>query len=1183
VPETATPVAIRAEFERLVVGDLHGPGDGERELLPEEPTPRDRYLLGMLAPRNERVVVAEFDSATSGTEGESPTEDRVKPPRRMPSSIGLGFIVEPGTVALDVTASWGAYRKAKRAARDLVGRTGFDIDLASESEITVWAREPHGGTVTIPLDTDEIEVDVIDQEIEQVVIRGRVRRAEHAWLVTLFLVNQQKAPETRIDEGWLFQASLSVADPDGAAIFLDRRTALPVDALHFESADERTSLEMLYRDHLDFAVGYGTAVDVEPARNAPTRARRLTTVAVPRYEVRRVEAPAPDEGSTLAALELDMKGLANATNSRLPRLLRPLVAGYREWIDKERARIEDPRTRLAPYRDTALRHLDTASSMADRIESGIALLESDPDAAEAFRFANEAMWRQRVRSIAIGERSRAEHPQKFDVEAAAATADVPQNHRWRVFQLAFVLLNLPSLSNLGHAERQEDTGLADLLFFPTGGGKTEAYLGLAAYTFVIRRLRGTIATDDGALDGSGGIAVLMRYTLRLLTAQQFQRAAALVAACEVVRRERVGADSRYGTTPFRLGLYIGSASSPNTVADAFSAIETARQRSGRTGGYADPLKLERCPWCGTALKTSAHVRLDADRARVIIGCPDADARCPFTERNSAGDGIPVLTTDEEIFRLLPAFLIATVDKFAQLPWRGQLHTLFGRVSRRCERHGYRSVDLRKVGRKEEADHHVATPNVRSARTVPCDRLRPPDLIIQDELHLISGPLGTLVGLYEAAIDRLASVSVNGRTARPKVIASTATIRRARRQVGEIFDRGLAIFPPPGLDAKDNFFACELPQAKAPGRRYVGICARGQRMKAIEARVAIAVLAAGQSLLDRYGPKADPYLTMLAYFNSLRELAGMRRLLDDDVRTRLPKATQRGLGRRSIRGVRELTSRVSGDEILEVLALLERRFGEPEPALDVVLATNMISVGVDVPRLGLMVVAGQPKSTAEYIQATSRVGRSVDGPGLVFTIYNWTRPRDLSHYERFGHDHATFYKQVEALSVTPFASRALDRALTAVIVALVRHEHAHRKLGDETNPDDAAQRVPIGDAGVVEVIDILGRRAHRCTDDSTVRDAVRELVRERLDAWLDKERRTLKDQGALSYSGRTAGTISLLDDGLSRAWNAWSAPNSLRDVEREINLIFDEADASHDTAPTFERAANASAGSTKART
>jgi hypothetical protein len=717
----------------------------------------------------------------------------------------------------------------------------------------------------------------------------------------------------------------------------------------------------------------------------------------------------------------------------------------------------------------------------------------------------------------------------------------------------------------------------DLLFFPTGGGKTEAYLGLVAYTFAIRRLQGKIASDDGDLDGSGGVAVLMRYTLRLLTSQQFQRAAALVCACEYLRRESVQKDPRWGETPFRLGLWIGSSTTPNWTNDAREAIESARQRDGFTGGQADPLKLTACPWCGAEIETGRDVRIDARLWRTITTCSDPYGDCPFTASKSQGEGIPVVTVDEEIYRLLPAFVIATVDKFAQLPWNGPLHLLFGRTYDRCTRHGFRSRDLDGTTSHVENDTHKAIDGLPAAKTVACGRLRPPDLIIQDELHLISGPLGTLVGLYETAIDKLASMEIGGIEIRPKVVASTATIRRAAVQGKALFERALSVFPPAVLDAGDNFFAEQTVAEEAvPGRRYVGVCARGLRLKAAEARLTISILAAAQAVFEKYGPAADAYMTLVGYFSSLRELAGMRRMIDDDVRQRLSRASLRGLGKRSgLLALGELTSRMRSDDIPKMLDRLglphvpgERTSSNAGP-LDVVLATNMISVGVDVSRLGLMLTVGQPKSTAEYIQATSRVGRDITMPGVAFTLYNWARPRDLSHYERFEYDHATFYRQVEALSVTPFSRRAIDRGLTAIVVALIRHEGAHRAVGSATNPESGAQRAPVTDPALRKALDTIVERIKKVEPDPAIAAEVARKIDDLLDLWADRQRKGIKDGAFLSYKGRGGSTVPLLARQLPYQWNRWNAPNSLRETEHTINLILHQLDESAREAPRYQ--------------
>jgi hypothetical protein len=375
----------------------------------------------------------------------------------------------------------------------------------------------------------------------------------------------------------------------------------------------------------------------------------------------------------------------------------------------------------------------------------------------------------------------------------------------------------------------------------------------------------------------------MRYTLRLLTLQQFQRAAALLCACELRRRELFGdgrteRQRRWGATPMRIGLWVGRASTPNRTEDAAEWVREARSRTGAPRG-SSPLQIARCPWCGSELRSGSDVSVDHDVGRTLLSCSDVTGQCAFTPKKSPGEGLPVVVVDEEVYRLLPALVIATVDKFARMPFEGKVQALFGQVSRRCKRHGYLTAG------EDHPGHHPKTRNglQPGADVVTVRPLRPPDLIIQDELHLISGPLGSLVGLYETAVDRLASWTVNGTIVRPKVVASTATIRRAGDQVGRLFDRKLAVFPPPGLDARDSFFALQRDSPDdrdaRPGRRYLGVCAPGRRFKQVLIRVYVAQLNAAWTVLGRQpGPEADAYMTLVGYFNSLRELGGMRRLV-----------------------------------------------------------------------------------------------------------------------------------------------------------------------------------------------------------------------------------------------------------------------------------------------------------------
>ncbi len=752
---------------------------------------------------------------------------------------------------------------------------------------------------------------------------------------------------------------------------------------------------------------------------------------------------------------------------------------------------------------------------------------------------NRAMWQQRIHTLYAEERRR-ESSQTLEA------MDTVENRSWRPFQLAFILLNLPALTDLHHPDRREDAdAIADLLWFPTGGGKTEAYLGLTAYTLAIRRLQGTIEGRSG----QDGVAVLMRYTLRLLTLQQFQRASSLICACEMIRRQD---PARWGSTPFRLGLWVGQRSTPNTTEESQKASTSDHGTySSNFGGIGSPRQLTSCPWCGLPIEGGKNIHVEGyhrGRGRTFIYCSDPYGQCPWSFAQSPDEGLPVLVVDEEIYRLLPALLISTVDKFAQLPWRGQTQMLFGQVDKYCSRHGFRSPDL------EDKDAHKASGKYPAARSFPQAPLRPPDLIIQDELHLISGPLGTLVGLYETAVDYLSTWEVDGRKVRPKVIAATATIRQASQQIEALFLRKVSIFPPQGIDVEDNFFSRQRqPSEQTPGRRYLGICANGRRMKAALIRVYVAFLSAAQVLSNQYGAAADPWMTLVGYFNSMSELGGMRRLVDDDVRKRIWEMDKRGLARRSRPVVEELTSRKSSSMIPDVLGKLERSFGTTPYPIDVLLATNMISVGVDVKRLGLMVVTGQPKTTAEYIQATSRVGRAF--PGLVCIVYNWARPRDLSHYEQFEHYHATFYQQVEALSVTPFAPRALDRGLAALLTSIVRLS------GPAFNKNDAAGNVAEATDLFDEAITVITHRAEEIAKDAEAVERVRTDLEKLRHYWLQKA----STIPALGYKKQQDSlTLGLLKEPERGKWEPFTCLNSLRDVEPTVNLILDERDLGDDT-------------------
>lgn len=1189
VPLIENQAYIRELLQLAVMDDLLGPAGGPHERIVDMSV-RDRYLVGKLAPREnaqggieglegplaeedveepadpivpgQHEPGAEFGTATGRVEPESDSTDEIDAASNqslVPSSFGMTFCVDGDVERIEVEARWGSYERVPNEEHELTRSNG--------QKAKVWQRIPCGGKLVLPLTEGVISHQAPDVSRPAVRIQGSIRakNANGDRLVTLFLINAQEEPDTNRDTAWLFQPELIVrADAEAAkrAIFR-RRPVLDADG----KDPERESLEMIYRNRVEFAVGHGIAVHAETADDV-TMATEVRTTVLPQYEVQVTETPGLDPSDRPAMKEmvasglLDMQRLATLGVDELVAALNVLTKDYAAWISEQRGRIDAD---VVGYDTQAAQALVRCQEIQKRLQQGIDTLKSDEKALAAFRFANKAMAIQRVRSQYALEvrRGRAVTIDQFDQ---------PKNRSWRPFQLAFLLLSIPSLADPAHPDRvQPMEAHADLLWFPTGGGKTEAYLGVAAFTMAIRRLQSKL----GGYDASRGLAVIMRYTLRLLTLQQFQRATALICAMEVLRREALAAgDSSLGHEPFTIGLWVGNKVTPGTTEDSHRAIEDIRNPGRHHAGATSPVQLTSCPWCGSDIAPGRDVEVDKHQGRTLVYCGDKKGRCDFSRGKSSKSshpGIPVLTVDEEIYHRPPTMMIATVDKFAMMAWRGQVRTLFGRVHQECERHGLLWPGC------ECNTGHRATKGLPAAAVKPVAPIRPPDLIIQDEFHLISGPLGTMVGLYESAVDELCGWTLDGKTVKPKIVASTATVRKAKEQVNNVFMRRVSVFPPHGLDVEDNYFSVQRPIEERPGRRYLGVCSPGSSRPAMLIRVYTAFLTAAQALFDRFGEPADPYMTMVGYFNSLRELGGMRRLAEDDVQTRsyrvqMSMVERPALAQRSVSNIRELTSRVSSQDIPKYLDDLEVKFkarfdaatgkyvtkwneGDTR-AIDVVLATNMLSVGVDVNRLGLMAVNGQPKGTAEYIQATSRVGRSF--PGLVCTVLTWARPRDLSHYETFEHYHATFYKHVEAQSVTPFSPRAMDRGLTGALLSLMRLEN------DAFSPNVGAGELDKSDKPeIVDAIDVLVKRAWNVSEAMTIKSLAERELKERADEWAQEVSvpgRTL----AYEKRGAQAATmVGLLKSPGLHAWDNWTVPMSMREVEPGVRLIMNTGHISDD--------------------
>ena len=1131
----AGSLEVREYLAKALKLDLVGPGSGDalaEERLPGWVRPSNWYLTGFLIPSDtpfeQRSDADEDDPldetpAAAGLAEESSEERTAAKKGFFPSSIGLSFLVLREAEQLTVTVRWGDYEKSEHEESD-------------GNRVQVWQRRPQERTLSVALSTESsshpvpqsggLRLHVVVRSISAERIAGLDGGTRS---VSVFLVNNRRSaaggpddPESAGDaeRAYIFQAELEVA---GRVPFVPRPD--PRGALATDWDDQVADLH--YADVPEYAVGHGTSADWEIVDGD---CRVLRTAWIPSATVAKTEtAFVPDT-------ELSMERLGSlADGGAAFEALQPLVDHYRGWIGRQRGGLD---ALNEDRRDVGEELLRRAAMAADRIERGIGVLVDDPDALDAFRVANRAVAR------ALRWRVGDEEPQ------------------WRAFQLAFILLNVGGLADRRSPERE----IVDLLFFPTGGGKTEAYLGLAAFTIVLRRLR---RPGQHGLQGAG-VAVIMRYTLRLLTLDQLGRAAGLVCALEL---EREADAARYGKWPIEIGLWVGKAATPNVMGrKGDRRSDTARSKTRQFKSAPNkplPIPLESCPWCGTRFEPASFTLLPDDDQPSELRIVCTNFECDF----SGDRPLPILAVDEPIYRRLPAFLIATVDKFASLPFTGQTGALLGGAGR-CDEYGFYGAAEPRRGRPLEQP------------------LTGPDLVIQDELHLISGPLGTMVGLYETAIEALcvqaAERSPDGdpgpaaRPMRPKIVASTATVRQAQDQIQALFARPITqVFPPPGPDRLDSFFAQVVPTEQVPGRMYLGIASPGRNPKVLMRRVWLALMgAAERAYRDSGGHRnehnpADPYMTVLGYFNSLRELGGARRILEEEVQNTVKTHGQhkrigerRGLfqDRRTMSEVVELTSRVSTDKVAQARARLSRSAHE-KGRVDSAIATNMISVGLDIPRLGLMVVLGQPKTHAEYIQATSRVGRADEKPGLVVTLLNVHKPRDRSHYERFRHYHETFYRSVEVSSVTPFSARALDRGLAGAMVGLARHSDA------TLTPSKGVEGLAAVRVDVERVLleSFSARVDQQPFADETERAerlrSVRTRVVDLLDSWLtvvEDYRDANAEVQYQRYELRTPRPLlreMLEEDFESPHQRKFRANRSLRDVEPEVDLYIKPLSAS----------------------
>ncbi|MHB8512196.1 MAG: helicase-related protein [Actinomycetota bacterium] len=1016
----------------------------DEEIFDDRPT--QRYSTGILYPPGSRIKP---DEDEDGGASASYDDDMPSTPddsgvalhaTLKPSAAGLSFAVAPSSKSAEPRIR--AAIQCAEYKRFAVDEEGNEIEgVPATRSRERWRRFPLRAEIDIPLlDVDQI-IDLAPFGISGLNLYVISARQGGLITVTVAMYNtRQRGDSSAYDEEQhFFQSTLRIACTSDGDL-------APRPSMRMQNDDDSKTAGLIYRDVQEFAVGHTCS--------ARTIEEGTTAVAVETDWIPSVVVPAiSDKGypgfeklrTNSDRKPLEASWLADAPPNAINEALSEFVSCYDTWIADEASRID---SLPFQFQTQAKLNLDRCMNGSERMLGAIRLISADSQVRTAFQLAQRAMnmqfvWRRNTPLV------------------------------WRPFQLAFQLLVLESLAVSDHVDRET----MDLLWFPTGGGKTEAYLALTAFIILLRRLR-----QDSDQAGSG-IVVLMRYTLRLLTIQQFQRAAAIICACELLRRESRDADSaisNLGAEPVGIGLWVGAAATPATLADALNR---------KPGDPSTHEQLTKCPCCGERLEW----KLSPKESTVV--CNSEDEICELAD---GGTPLPVWTIDDVIYRMRPSLLIGTVDKFAQIVRKPETTVLFGR----------RTTSL------------------------------PPELIIQDELHLISGPLGSVAGLYEVAIDELC----RSKGLRAKIIGSTATIRRAEDQIRSLFDRKTYQFPAPGIDANNSGFA--VVDQSLPGRVHVGLTTSGRSATyMLQALVASLLQAASDPVASE--EERNYYWTLVAYFNSLRELGRALVLMQDDVPVSIRQfAARREEQERKVAAPDELTSRVRSFEIRDMIDRLEIPASNPE-SVDLLVASNMISVGVDIQRLGLMVVNAQPKTLAEYIQATSRVGRGAV-PGIVVTTYNSMRARDRSRFETFETWHRCLYRDVEATSVTPFAARAQDKALHAVLVALVRHQIQEMT----TSPVLTDVRLP----AVEQLCSIIEARVRSVDPAETA--VVSSKLQRLIDTWVsrpdlqvywdDYNRRISLLMSAEQFAAKADVNPEQDQEGARRA--LWSTPNSMREVE-----------------------------------
>lgn len=973
---------------------LQGPWystDGE-EVLPDKYAPIRLYGVGVLFPEipahSVEVDQNDAEEADLSTSDVDPTDnkellDSLETTSELddsdvplestfrPRSIAVSIRTPNAREKIKVVLFGGVYKQIS------VKRLGID-ELWWERQATEYVLE---------FDSDEDIKKIQFRNLDLAVGIESTAQDDGSRIRTVWVRNDTFCDDpTKLSKYALFQAKLRI---------------YTANVLEYETSNGASidSLALLYSEKVRRSVGHGCDSKEQFLESESTWL--IESESLPVFESKSSSPDISDDGRKYS---ISMYGLGTWNPDTISEIDR-VIGNYSKWIKTLSISKEGLQEKFTEIADE---HIAQCMQFHKRMLSGWEKVKNSSEIKRTFMDASLAMAQQRA-SVSIPTRnfvstsSSEFHLEGFELERNAESL----TGTWRPFQIAFILANIENVTSQSLNEKQK----VDVIWMPTGGGKTEAYLGLAAFTILWERR--TAPGIDRALHKKSYTKVLMRYTLRLLTSQQVFRAASLICALEMIRREN---EIVYGERIIRIGAWLGGGTTPNTRDDAKEKYRKILQDPAGTPGFL----LNKCPWCSTKLgevkddKISGYekVSIPGDSKQIRLKAKCVNPQCDFV------DELPVFEVDEDIYQSPPDFLIGTVDKFARLAW------LF---------------DHQKASDRSSAQRILGLTS--GIRTMPAPRL-----FIQDELHLISGPLGSIDALYEAALEKLCTLDGNypGRT--PIIIASTATTKNFDSQLFSLYGREGQLVPPPGLSIEDSFFA--RVEKEKPGKLYVGVCAGGNSGFLRNQGKVLALLGHAAAVLENTGEIADPWWSNVAFFSSRRSLGQLDSLVETDLKSALfqirnlsgvssAKRDEDGkqLGNRYMSNKRQLTA-ISSDDVGAVLENLN--IGNKDPGcIDLCFATSMIEVGLDVPRLGLMTIVGQPKSSSQYIQVSGRVGRSEGSPGLVISLLNPNVYRDRSHYENFTNWHDRLYASVEPASVTPFTKRSLQRTLGSVLTILLR--------------------------------------------------------------------------------------------------------------------------------------------------